>query len=30
MILTVCLNPCTDVTIELDALNVGKDQSCKE
>lgn len=24
MILTVCLNPCTDVTIELDALNVGK------
>ena len=24
MILTVCLNPCTDVTIELDALNIGK------
>ena len=24
MILTVCLNPCTDVTIELDSLNVGK------
>lgn len=24
MILTVCLNPCTDVTIEVDALNVGK------
>ena len=24
MILTVCLNPCTDVTIEVDALNIGK------
>ena len=24
MILTVCMSPCTDVTIELDALNVGK------
>lgn len=24
MILTVCLSPCIDVTIELDALNVGK------
>ena len=24
MILTVCLNPCTDVTIEVDSLNVGK------
>ncbi len=24
MILTVCLNPSTDVTIELDALNIGK------
>lgn len=24
MILTVCLSPCTDVTIELDSLNVGK------
>ena len=23
MILTVCMSPCTDVTIELDALNVG-------
>lgn len=24
MILTVCLSPCTDVTIDLDSLNVGK------
>ncbi len=24
MILTVCLSPCVDVTIELDSLNVGK------
>lgn len=24
MILTVCMSPCVDVTIELDALNVGK------
>ncbi len=24
MILTVCMSPCTDITIELDALNVGK------
>lgn len=24
MILTVCLSPCTDVTIELDSLNIGK------
>lgn len=24
MILTVCLNPCTDVTIELDSLHIGK------
>ncbi len=24
MILTVCMSPCTDVTIEVDALNVGK------
>lgn len=24
MILTVCMSPCKDVTIELDALNVGK------
>lgn len=24
MILTVCMSPCTDVTIELDALNVGR------
>lgn len=24
MILTVCLSPCIDVTIELDALNIGK------
>ena len=24
MILTVCLNPCTDVTIEVDSLNIGK------
>ena len=24
MILTVCLNPCTDVTIEVNSLNVGK------
>lgn len=24
MILSVCLSPCTDVTIELDSLNVGK------
>lgn len=24
MILTVCMSPCTDVTIELDTLNVGK------
>ena len=24
MILTVCLSPCTDVTIELDSLDVGK------
>ncbi len=24
MILTVCMSPCTDVTIELDALNVGQ------
>ncbi len=23
MILTVCMSPCTDITIELDALNVG-------
>lgn len=24
MILTVCMSPCTDVTIELDSLNIGK------
>ena len=24
MILTVCMSPCTDLTIEVDALNVGK------
>lgn len=24
MILTVCLSPCTDITIELDSFNVGK------
>ncbi|MBQ3505681.1 MAG: 1-phosphofructokinase family hexose kinase [Clostridia bacterium] len=24
MILTVCMSPCTDVTVELDALNVGR------
>lgn len=24
MILTVCMSPCTDVTIEIDALNVGR------
>ena len=24
MILTVCLSPCTDITIELDSLNVGR------
>ena len=24
MVLTICMSPCTDVTIELDALNVGK------
>ena len=24
MILTVCMSPCTDVTIELDSLNVGR------
>lgn len=24
MILTVCMSPCVDVTVELDALNVGK------
>ena len=24
MILTVCLSPCTDITIELDSLNIGK------
>ena len=24
MILTVCMSPCLDVTIELDALNVGQ------
>lgn len=24
MILTVCLSPCTDITIEVDALNIGK------
>ena len=24
MILTVCMSPCTDVTIEVDSLNVGK------
>ena len=24
MILTVCMSPCTDVTIEIDSLNVGK------
>ncbi|MBQ2768648.1 MAG: hexose kinase [Clostridia bacterium] len=24
MVLTVCMSPCTDVTIELDSLNVGK------
>lgn len=24
MILTVCLSPCTDVTIEVDSLNIGK------
>ena len=24
MILTVCMSPCMDVTIELDSLNVGK------
>ena len=29
MILTVCMSPCTDVTIELDALNVGKTNIAK-
>ena len=24
MILTVCMSPCTDITIELDSLNIGK------
>ncbi len=24
MILTVCLSPCTDITVELDSLNIGK------
>lgn len=24
MILTVCMSPCTDVTIEIDSLNIGK------
>ena len=24
MILTVCLSPCTDITIELDSLNIGR------
>ena len=24
MILTVCMSPCIDVTVEVDALNVGK------
>ena len=24
MILTVCMSPCMDVTIELDAFNIGK------
>lgn len=24
MILTVCLSPCTDITIEVDSLNIGK------
>ena len=24
MILTVCMSPCVDVTIELDSLNIGK------
>lgn len=24
MILTVCMSPCTDITVELDSLNVGK------
>ena len=29
MILTVCMSPCTDVTIELDAFNVGKTNQVK-
>lgn len=29
MILTVCMSPCTDITIELDALNVGKTNKVK-
>ena len=24
MILTVCMSPCTDMTIELDSLNIGR------
>ncbi|MBR4943436.1 MAG: hypothetical protein IKZ28_05330, partial [Clostridia bacterium] len=24
MILTVCMSPCTDVTIEVDSLNIGR------
>jgi 1-phosphofructokinase family hexose kinase len=29
MVLTVCMSPCTDVTIELDAFNVGKTNQVK-
>lgn len=29
MILTVCMSPCTDVTIELDSLNIGKASTVK-
>ncbi len=29
MVLTVCMSPCTDVTIELDSLNVGKTNRVK-
>ena len=29
MILTVCMSPCTDITIELDKLNVGKTNVAK-
>ncbi len=29
MILTVCMSPCTDVTIELDSLNIGRTNTVK-